>query len=106
MTGVQTCALPISLAGTSLVPAFRGEPLGRDTLFWEHEGNAAVRVGDLKLVRTGRDGAWELYDLAVDRTEQHDLAAARPADVDTLSAQWAAWAERVHAEPAPDLTKR
>ena len=94
------------LAGTSLVPAFRGEPLDRDTLFWEHEGNAAVRIGDLKLVRTGRDGSWELYDLAADRTEQHDLAAERPADLARLAATWEAWAERVRAEPAPEHKKR
>ncbi|MBU6308348.1 MAG: arylsulfatase [Planctomycetes bacterium] len=95
-----------ALAGTSLLPAFRGEPLGRDTLFWEHEGNAAVRVGDLKLVRTGRDGDWELYDLAADRTEQHDLAAERPADVAALAARWQDWAARVRAEPAPERKKR
>ncbi|MBM4011576.1 MAG: arylsulfatase [Planctomycetes bacterium] len=94
------------LAGTSLVPAFHGRSLDRDTLFWEHEGNAAVRAGDLKLVRTGRDGSWELYDLAADRTEQHDLAAARPADVAALAATWKAWADRVRAEPAPDPTTK
>ena len=92
-------------AGTSLVPAFRGEPLDRDTLFWEHEGNAAVRTGDLKLVRDGRAGTWELYDLAADRTEQHDLAAERPADVAALAARWQDWAARVHAEPAPERKK-
>lgn len=94
-----------ALAGTSLVPAFRGEPLDRDTLFWEHEGNAAVRTGDLKLVRDGRAGTWELYDLAADRTEQHDLAAERPADVAALAARWQDWAARVHAEPAPERKK-
>ena len=92
-------------AGTSLVPAFRGESLDRDTLFWEHEGNAAVRVGDLKLVRAGRTGPWELYDLAADRTEEHDRAAERPADVAALAARWHDWAARVHAEPAPERKK-
>lgn len=92
--------------GRSLVPAFRGEAIDRDAIFWEHEGNAAVRVGDLKLVRAGRDGAWELYDLAADRTEQHDLTAERPADVAALAARWRAWAERVHAEPAPERKTR
>jgi arylsulfatase len=84
------------------VPAFRGEPLDREALYWEHEGHAAVRVDDLKLVRTGRNGAWELYDLAADRTEQRDLATARPADVAALAARWQTWAERVQAEPAPE----
>lgn len=89
-------------AGVSLVPAFRDEPLARDTLYWEHIGNAAVRRGDMKLVRAGASGAWELYDLAADRTEQHDLAPARPAEAEDLAAAWRAWAERVHALPAPE----
>ena len=45
-------------------------------LFWEHEGNAAVRFGDWKLVRLGRRGWWELYDMAAVRTELYNLAAA------------------------------
>ena len=46
-------------------------------LFWEHEGNAAVRIGKWKLVRKYPD-AWELYDMEADRTEMHDLAAQHP----------------------------
>ena len=94
---------PVSAtAGTSLVPAFRDEPLPRDTLWWEHIGNAAVRRGDMKLVREGASGPWELYDLAVDRTEQHDLAAERTEEVAALAAVWKEWAERMNAVPAPE----
>ncbi len=91
----------IPLEGKSLVPVFAGEPITREALYWEHEGNAAVRVGDLKLVRLGERGPWELYDLSADRTEQHDLAATRPADARRLAGIWQAWAERVHAVPRP-----
>ena len=87
--------------GLSLLPAFAGQPLSRDALFWEHEGNAAVRAGDWKLVRQGREGAWELYDLAKDRTEQTDLAAIQPGQVKTLAAQWEAWAVRANVKPYP-----
>ena len=87
--------------GRSLLPAFAGQPLSRDALFWEHEGNAAVRAGDWKLVRQGREGAWELYDLAKDRTEQTDLAAIQPDQVKTLAAQWEAWAVRANVKPYP-----
>ena len=59
-------------------PALDNQPIQRDAIYWEHEGNAAIRVGDWKLVRLGRDGPWELYDLKTDRTELHDLAAAEP----------------------------
>ena len=44
-------------------------------MFWEHEGNAAVRIGQWKLVKR-YPRAWELYDMDADRTELHDLAAA------------------------------
>ena len=43
-------------------------------MFWEHEGNAAVRIGKWKLVRN-YPRPWELYDMDADRTELHDLAA-------------------------------
>jgi arylsulfatase A-like enzyme len=58
------------------------------------------RVVPAAALRTGRTGPWELYDLAANRTEQHDLAAERPADVAALAARWQDWAARVHAEPA------
>lgn len=87
--------------GRSLVPAFANQPIARDALFWEHEGNAAVRVGDLKLVRAGRNGAWELYDLKADRTEQHDLAAAQPDKAKELADKWEAWALRANVKPYP-----
>jgi arylsulfatase A-like enzyme len=89
------------MEGRSLVPAFAGQPIERDALFWEHEGNAAVRVGDWKLVRKGRQGAWELYDLKADRTELHDLAAAQPVKAKELAAKWQAWARRAQVIPGP-----
>lgn len=90
------------MEGHSLKPAFGNQPVvGRNALYWEHEGNAAVRAGDWKLVRRDADGAWELYDLKTDRTELHDLAAARPEKAGELLALWKAWAERTHVLPAP-----
>jgi arylsulfatase A-like enzyme len=76
------------LEGKSLVPAFTDQPIPRDALYWEHVGNAAIRVGDWKLVRLHRDGPWELYDLKTDRTELHDLAAAKPELVKQLAEKW------------------
>lgn len=89
------------MEGRSLVPAFDNKPIERDALYWEHEGNAAVRAGDWKLVRNGRGGAWELYNLAADRTELHDLAAGQPDRVKELLARWQAWAERAQVTPYP-----
>ncbi|MCL2639259.1 MAG: arylsulfatase [Phycisphaerales bacterium] len=86
--------------GKSLLPILKGtdKPV-HDVLFWEHEGNKAVREigggGDLKLVQYF-EGQWELYDMSIDRTEMHDLSKSRPADAKRLSAAWQAWADRVH----------
>jgi len=91
----------LPLEGLSLVPAFRNGVLERPALYWEHEGNAAIRAGAMKLVRKGSTGAWELYDLAADRTEQHDLAGERPELAAELAARWQVWAERAHVIPAP-----
>jgi arylsulfatase A-like enzyme len=64
--------------GRSLAPAFaKDETISRDSLWWLHEGNRAVRVGDWKLVAAEGD-PWELYDLKTDRAEQHNLAARCP----------------------------
>ena len=42
------------MQGQSLRPLLTGNGEFADrTLFWEHEGNAAIRVGDHKLVREG-----------------------------------------------------
>lgn len=87
------------LEGVSLVPALAGRPLARaQPLFWEHESNRAVRDGRWKLVAM-EDRPWELYDLAVDRTESRDLAAAQPERVQAMAAAWDAWAQRADVLP-------
>jgi arylsulfatase len=59
----------------------------RDSLWWLHEGNRAVRVGDWKLVADAR-GEWELYDLRTDRAEAQNMAAEHPDKVRELAAVW------------------
>ena len=87
------------LEGKSLRPIFEGkERPGHEALFWEHEGNRAVRQGQWKLVAV-HGGAWELYDLEADRTERHDLAAKMPDKVKELAAQYERWAGRVGVVP-------
>jgi len=90
----------LPMEGRSLVPAFSDQPIARGALYWEHEGNAAIRIGDLKLVSlSGRK--WELYDMSKDRDELSDLAAAMPGKVKEMSDMWNAWAIRCHVYPAP-----
>ncbi|MCA9249263.1 MAG: arylsulfatase [Planctomycetales bacterium] len=83
------------LVGTSLTPAFADKPLDREALYWEHEGNRALRRGDWKLVAL-KNGPWELYNLKDDRTELNNLAAQQPDRVAQLSDQWRVWAEQSH----------
>jgi arylsulfatase len=73
--------------GKSLVSVFeKDNTVSHDFLWWLHEDNRAIRAGDMKLVSA--KGPWELYDLATDRGESHNLAAKYPDKVRELSALW------------------
>lgn len=95
------------MEGVSLLPAFMGDPLAREEpLYWEHEGNRAIRMGDWKLVsKRAGGGAWELYDLAVDRSELRDLAANQPERVKAMAARWHMWALRANVFPLTPYRK-
>jgi len=74
--------------GRSILPAFSKDiNISRDSLWWLHEGNRAVSVGDWKLV-AAKGRPWELYDLRTDRAEQRDLAATMPDKVKELEDVW------------------
>ena len=79
-----------ALPGRSLVPAFvRDGGVTRDELFFNHEGNRALRMGDYKLVSAQEDqNVWELFNLTTDRCEQHNLAAKQPDRVRDMAARW------------------
>jgi arylsulfatase len=82
----------LPMEGTSLVPALNGNPLHRvRPIFWEHEGNRAVRSGPWKLVMKFK-GPWELYNLDRDRTEQNNVIAKFPSVAQLLERQWEDWA--------------
>ncbi|MEO1011559.1 MAG: arylsulfatase [Bacteroidota bacterium] len=87
----------IPLEGKSLVPVFKGNPLEERPLFWEHEGNKAVRMGKYKLVsRWNKESEynWELYDLETDRTETDDLSQKMPDKMLELEGIWKQWAHK------------
>ena len=83
------------MEGKSLRPVFANQPIERDFLAWEHEGNRAIRSGDWKLVSV-HDEAWELFNIAKDRSELHNLADQHADLVKDLAAKWQQWAERCH----------
>ena len=76
--------------GKSLAPAFAKDvTIPRESLWWLHEGNRALRAGDWKIVAAGKGSPWELYDVSADRSETRDQAAAKPDKVRELAALWA-----------------
>lgn len=89
--------------GVQHPPAFAGESFLEDLqedvaqktdvkteriLWWQHEGNRALRWGEWKIVAAGKDAQWELYNLNVDRSETHDLATLHADVVDRLVKKW------------------
>jgi arylsulfatase len=107
LAGAKVPADAVPVEGRSLVPVFAGKPLDRDAIFWEHEGNRAVRAGDWKLVAK-HNKPWELYDITKDRTESANLAAKEPDRVQDLTAKYDAWAKRANvvAWPANPAKKK
>ena len=89
------------LEGKTLAPVFDGRKLRERPIFFEHEANRAIRLGDWKLV-SRYPGDWELYNMSRDRTEMNNLAAQESKRVAQLARQYDQWAQRVHV-PAPEL---
>ena len=107
------------LDGESLVPLLRGGDLEREALYWFFPAYlqaygpgglrtapaAAIRRGSDKLIWFFEDDRLELYNLASDVGERHDLAGAQPEKAAALHARLKAWIERVEApmpRPNPD----
>ena len=103
---VAQTAYPSTLAGREILPlegyslqqAFKADLASRPPMFWEHEGNAAMRLGHWKLVRD-YPNAWELYNMEEDRTELHNLAKQEPERVAAMSLEYEAWAKRCGVLP-------
>ena len=103
------------MEGKSLMPAFRKDPMIERPIFWEHEGNRAVRLGKWKLISRADRGnsfiwddfedlpseSWELYDMENDRTETNNLSYDQPEIVHKLSSLWMDWAKRTGTIPRP-----
>ena len=83
-----------SFQGESLLTLLQGENwIRQQPIFFEHEGNSAIRLGNFKLVRQhGCD--WELYDMDADRTELHNLAGSNRVVESDLLCQYQDWAQK------------
>jgi len=94
---------PDNIDGVSIVPTLLGEAVaGRKQekhkyLYWEYSGQVAVRMGNFKAVKPGKDKPFELYDLSKDISEKNDIAAERP----EILTQMKKYAQQAHAENVP-----
>ncbi len=84
--------------GKSLVPLFKQDgTVKHDSLWWLHEGNRALRVGDWKIVAAGKESPWELYDLHSERSESTNLANEDPKRTRELAEEWTRQTEAYNA---------
>jgi arylsulfatase len=97
-----------ALPGKSLVPAFaKDNAVTHDAIFFHHEGNKALRMGDWKIVSAEIDAdGWELYNLKTDRAESHNLAAQEPERVKTMAAKWQELRDEFTKEAGPGVPER
>jgi len=100
------------MEGISLKTAFSGKKMQRQQpIFWEHEGNRAIRDGDWKLVSQYDYGRkkfmdWELYNLKTDRSELNDLSAEQVERKKRMIQEYETWADRVGVISKEKLDKR
>lgn len=100
------------MEGVSLKNAFSGKKMKREQpIFWEHEGNRAMRDGDWKLVSQYNYGQkkfmdWELYNLKTDRSELNDLSAEQADRKKQMIQEYENWASRVGVVSKEMLDKR
>jgi arylsulfatase A-like enzyme len=93
--------------GLSLRNVLEGKPWnGHDVLYWEHQGNKAVRKGDWKIVSSFPENKWYLFNLQTDRTELNDVAEKQPGKLKELIALYDGWAAKVGVEKWPDINQR
>jgi len=89
----------VPLEGKSIIPLLNGSPAADfDTrgIGWSAYGMDAYRQGHWKVLRLPEpfgNGDWQLYDLAADPGELHDLAAEFPDRVESLTEAWDSYAE-------------
>lgn len=87
------------VSGISLTPVFAGKSLGQRPLHFLFSQDRGLRDGDWKLVSYRRQ-PWQLFNIAADRAENHDLAAQHPERVTRMIEQWHDMAEHVLRAPA------
>ena len=117
ITGAKPAGVQ-KLDGLSIVPLLKDPDasLKREAIYWHYplsrphflggRSGGAVRAGNWKLVEFFGTGKFELYNLANDIGEKHDLAAEQPAKLAELRKKLADWRKEVGAKTTPRNRKR
>lgn len=97
-------------SGKSMVPLFKGKKARthEEPIFWEHEGNKAVRLGDYKLVskwNKNAESTWELYNIPLDRTEMNNLTFTKPELVKKMINLYDEWAKDTKVRPWNEIVE-
>ncbi len=89
-----------AMQGINMLPAFQGKKVKRsEPIFWEHEGNVALRLGKWKIVKELYEEHFKLYDIDKDRTEMNDLARKNPKQFAKMKALLDKKYEEIGAKP-------
>jgi arylsulfatase A-like enzyme len=109
--GIPSSEMP-GMDGASLVSALKGAAsLNREEIFWHYphyspqlgRPSAAIRRGNDKLILFFEDNRAELYDLAGDIGEKHNLALEQPAKAEALRKRLEQWLKETRAQiPQPN----
>lgn len=84
------------LQGESLLPSVKGEDPARSSpLFWEWSRGQAVRQGDWKMVRWGKETPWDLYKVSEDPTEFNNVASLYPDTVKLMEKMFQTWRKEI-----------
>ena len=91
----------VPITGKSILPLINGAKKDQVmVMFWQHEGNQAVRIGDWKLVKKNKN-PWESYDLKTDPNELSDLKNIKSDLIDSLKINWQTSAKKVGVKDWP-----
>lgn len=102
VTALAGITPPASLDGVNLTPFLKGEDKAppHANLFFHTTKHGAVRQAQWKLV-LAQDGRSELFDLAKDAEEKHDISSREPDRVKLLAKTWQDWKARMANPPPP-----
>lgn len=75
------------------------QPSPHKSFYFDFRSHAALRMGDWKIVRERPSRPWQLFNLKNDERESRDLAAAQPAQLQKLQAEFRSWQTKLNRNP-------